>query len=129
MAFDFFSGFGITTIADVLWLFVQTLIIFVVIVIADRVVSHGVDIKHALILSFAAYFLVLLLPFGLSLTGISLPYFVIAVLPILVWIALGEILLEGDFKTKLIVAVIAYAAYIIINVLPVHSFVTSLIPL
>ena len=130
MAFDFISMFGIpTTIGGIVWLFVQTLIVFLVIMIADRVISHGVEMRHALILSFAAYFLPGLVLFGLKFAGVVLPGFVLLALPIIVWIALGEVLLEGDFKNKLIVAVIAYATFLIINASPLQSIVISLVPL
>ncbi len=130
MAFEFLSMFGIpTTIGGIVWLFVQTLVIFLVIMIADRVISHGVEMRHALILSFAAYFLPGLLLFGLNVAGVVLPGFVLLALPIIVWIALGEVLLEGDFKNKLIVAVIAYATFLVINASPLQSVVVSLVPL
>ena len=130
MAFEFLGTFGIpSTLGGVLWLFVQTLIVFLVILIADRVISHGVEIRHALILSFAAYFLPGLILLGLNFAGINLPGFVLLVLPVIVWIALGEVLLGGDFKSKLIVAVIAYATFLVINALPLQIFVTSIVPL
>lgn len=130
MAFEFLSIFGIpTTIGGIVWLFVQTLIVFLVIVVADRLIAHGVETKHAIILSFVAYFLPGLLFFGLNIAGISLPGSILLVLPLIVWIGLGELLLSGDFKSKLIVAVIAYVAFFAINASPLRSFVTSLVPL
>ena len=96
MAFHEFLGvFGVpTTIGGLVWLLVQTFAVFLVIMIADRLISHGVETKHALILSFAAYFLPGLLILGLSIAGISLPGSIILVLPLIVWIGLGEVLLE-----------------------------------
>ena len=131
MAFhEFLSTFGVpTTIGGLVWLFVQTFAVFLVIVVADRLISHGVEIKHALILSFAAYFLPGLLILGLSLVGVSLPNAIVLVLPLLLWIGLGELLLEGDFKGKLIVAVIAYVTFFAINASPLRSFVMSVVPL
>ena len=127
---EFLGVFGIpSTVGGIAWLFVQTIIVFIVIVIADRLISHGVDARHALILSFAAYFLPGLVLFGLNIAGVSLPGSILLVLPLLIWIGLGELLLEGDFKSKLIVAVIAYVAFFAINASPLQQFVTSLIPL
>lgn len=131
MAFHEFLGiFGVpTTIGGLVWLFVQTFAVFLVIVLADRLISHGVEMKHALILSFAAYFLPGLLRLGLSIVGISLPDPIVLVLPLLIWIGLGELLLEGDFKGKLIVAVIAYVTFFALNKSPLPSIVMSLVPL
>ena len=118
-----------STIGGVVWLVVQTLIVFLVIVIADRAISHGVEMKHALILSVAAYFLPGLLLFGLNIAGMLLPGSILLVLPLLVWIGLGELLLEGDFKNKLIVAIIAYVVFLAINASPLPSIVMSYVPL
>ncbi len=127
---EFLGVFGVpTTIGGIVWLFVQTFIVFLVIVLADRLISHGVETKHAIILSFAAYFLPGLLILGISIAGISLPGSILLVLPLVVWIGLGEVLLSGDFKNKLIVAVIGYVAFFAINASPLPSIVTSLVPL
>ncbi len=131
MSFHEFLGiFGIPmSIGGIVWLFVQTFIVFIVIVIADRVISHGVETKHALILSFAAYFLPGLILFGFNLAGILLPSSILLVIPLLVWIGLGELMLSGDFKTKLIVAIIGYVAFFALNASPLRAIVTSLVPL
>ena len=127
---EFLSVFSIpTTVGGIVWLFVQTFIVFIIIVIADRVISHGVEMKHALILTFAAYFLSQLIPLGLAIVGVQLPSSIFLVLPLIVWIGLGELLLSGDFKTKLIVAVIAYVAFFALNASPLRSIVISLVPL
>ena len=131
MTFHGFLGvFGVpATAGGIVWLLVQSLIVFLVIVLADRVIAHGVQTKHALILSFAAYFIPGLILFGLNLAGVLLPGSILLVVPLLVWIGLGELLLEGDFKSKLIVAVIAYVAFFALNASPLQSFVTSLVPI
>src|SRR3989338_4579676 len=93
-----------SSIADVVWLVVQAIIIFAVIVVSNHIIAHGVGMKHALIMSFAAYFLVPLIFFGMMSSGFALPY-VGFVIPLIVWIILGEVLLEGDMKDKAIVEV------------------------
>mgnify|MGYP001614001766 CR=1 FL=1 len=130
MVSEFLGILGIpASIGGIVWLFVQTFIVFIVIVIADRVISHGVETKHALILSFAAYFLPGLILFGLIIAGIMLPSSILLVVPLVVWVLLGELVLQGDFKSKLIVAVIAYVAFFALNASPLPSIVVSLIPL
>ncbi len=117
-----------SSIADVVWLVVQSLIILVVIVVSDHIIAHGVGIKHALIMSFGAYFLVPLILFGMMFSGFVLPY-VGFIIPLIVWIILGEVLLEGDMKDKAIVGVIAYVAYLALAFSGLQGVVTSVVPI
>ena len=125
-----FLGLAIpTSVGDFVWLATQTFLIFIAIVIADKVLTHGVEAKHALILAVAAYFLPGVALFAVSLAGLVLPGIVLLVFPLIIWIILGEILLEGDLKDKLIVAVIGYAIFLIINAVPLRAIVSSFIPI
>lgn len=117
-----------SSIADVIWLAVQAIIIFVVIVVSDHIIAHGVGIKHAIIMSFAAFLLVPLILFFTASGGFMLPYLGY-VIPLIVWIILGEILLEGDMKNKAIVGVIAYVAYLALAFSGLQSMVTSVVPI
>lgn len=110
-----FGIFGIPmSVSGFIWLLVQSLIIFIVVVIAGKVLAHETSIKHSLILAFVAYFISNAAVFGLALIGIMIP-FGFYIIPILVWIGLGELLIGGSRKTRLIIAIIAYATYILIN--------------
>lgn len=107
------------TIPGIVTMFVNSLLAFVVVVLSDKVISHNLELKRASIVSGVALFITPVLgalvasytALPVYLSGIIFAY----VLPLLVWIVLGEILLKSDMKTKLKVMVIAFAAYMILN--------------
>ncbi len=109
------------------WILVQTIVIFAVIVISDHIIAHGVGVKHALIMSFVAYFLAPLILVGASLGGFSLP-FIQFIIPLIVWVILGEILLEGDMKDKAIVGVLAYVTYLVLSLSGLQATIISMVP-
>ena len=82
------------------------------------------------IILFGAYFLTPLLMTGLVIAGFELNLALIKyVIPLVIWIILGEMLLQADIKTKMIVAFVAFIIYIIlIDVVGLPSFIYSLIP-
>ncbi len=116
-----------STIGGAAWILVQTIVIFAVIVISDHIIAHGVGIKHALIMSFVAYFLAPLILVMASLGGFSMPY-IHLIIPLVVWVILGEILLEGDMKDKAIVGVIAYVTYVLLSLSGLQAAVISMVP-
>src|SRR3989344_3656330 len=80
--------------------------------IADKYIGHNIEIKRALFLSVVCLFVVpVLLPF----TGLNFPY-VNVVAPLVVWMALGEMMLVNDFAVKLKVLAVAFFFYYVLNV-------------
>ena len=122
---DFITGLIPSSIGGVVWLIVQSAFVFLAIVLAEKFVTYNIQMQHAFILSVVAYFAAPLATYAVSYTGIILPSFIGLLLPLLVWIALGEVLIEGDLKSRAMVAIVAYGAYIIINVLPLKDVVLS----
>ncbi|MBS3053834.1 MAG: hypothetical protein J4469_05020 [Candidatus Aenigmarchaeota archaeon] len=107
------------TIPGIVTMFVNSLLAFIVVVLSDKVISHNLELKRASIVSGVALFItpvVGALVAGYTALPIALSSIIFAyVLPLLVWIVLGEILLRSDMKTKLKVMVVAFVAYFILN--------------
>jgi len=101
------------TISGVISLLIQVFIGFVVIIFVDKLIAHEIEAKHAIIMSVGAYFIAPIFLSILSIVGIVIP-FGFVIIPLIVWIILGEILLEADFKSKFIVTVIAFSIYFVL---------------
>ena len=117
---------ALPSVGGVISLVINVVVTALAIMIADKVITHEVEAKHSLIMAFVAYFL---LPLGLSYLIAFVPAVsaIAFILPLIVWIALGELLLKADRKQKAIVAVIAYAVNLLLLGY-VTGFVASLIP-
>lgn len=107
------------SVSGVIWTLVKALIVFVAIVISDKVIAHEIEIKHALLMSIAAYFLIpIVVAAILIIQVISYPFNLALawILPLIVWIILGEVVLHGaDRKAKLGIAVVAFIVYVIVD--------------
>lgn len=119
------------SVAGIVATLVNALLAFVVILVIDKVIAHNLEPKKALIISLVALFLTPVLG-AFAASYIALPDLVFAyVMPLLVWVVLGEILLEGDMTAKLKVMVIAFIVYIVLSftVAPMLlSFVSGVLP-
>ena len=91
--------------------FINTIIAWIAVIITDNIIAHNVEGKKAFALAFASFFLV---PLLLPLLGIGALGSVILVSAI-VWIGLGELILEADWTTKLKVLVVAFIVYFAIS--------------
>ena len=81
-------------------------------VIADKYIGHNIEIKRALFLALTCFFVVpVLLPF----TGMNFPYMNVFA-PLVVWMALGEMMLVNDFTVKLKVLAVAFFFYYVLNI-------------
>lgn len=114
-----------TTVGGVVGLLVEVLIIWIAVMVADKIIAHQIEAKHSLILAALAYFLA---PLILAFAAISIPFAGIIV-PLLVWIVLGELLLRGsgDFKARLKVAAVAFMIYLILTILSVPAIISDMI--
>jgi len=117
------------SIGGAIGLLVNVIIIFLVIVLSDEIVAHNFEIKRSFLMSILAYFVV---PIILSVILSFLPQmpfgiFGIYIIPLIVWIILGEILLEAEMLKKAVVAIIAFAAYTILTYIGVPAMIAGLI--
>src|SRR3989338_1665237 len=117
------------SVGGVIALLVNTLIAFVALVIADKVIAHNVDAKRLLIVEFVALLITPIVA-TVALSSLALPAFVSAyVLPFVVWLAIGEALIkEADMKTKLKVVVVAFVVWIILSIY-LAPYVFQILPL
>jgi hypothetical protein len=82
-------------------------------------------------MAIAAYFLAPILMGVLIIAGIALPSILaLYVIPLIVWIILGEVLLSSisDRKKRLEVAVVAFVIYTILTFIGVPVMIGSFIP-
>ena len=102
------------TVGGVVVLLVDSVIAFLALVIADKMIAHNVNPKRLFIISIVSLFLTPIVAGVLpTLPGLVSAY----LLPLIVWLVLGELLIkEADMKTKLKVVVVAFIAYIILSI-------------
>lgn len=116
------------SIGGIVGLLVNVIIIFIVIVIADKVIAHEIEPKKSFIMALIAYLVVPLI-FGVVIsTGISIPY-LIYILPLIAWIILSEVMLKSEMKKKLIVAIVAFIIYTALNLVGVPMMISGLVPI
>jgi len=104
------------SVGGVVAVLVNTVIAFVALVIADKLIAHNIDAKRLFIIAFVALFLTPIVG-ALLLSSLALPAVVSGYLfPFIVWLILGELLIkEADMKTKLKVVVVAFVVWIILS--------------
>ena len=112
-------------VASITALIVESALITLAIALADFAISHGIELKRILMMSGLAY---LLVPIVGSLLGSYLPALTIYLLPLLVWVILGEIFLkELDFRKKAIVAGLGYIIFLIFGIIQLPGIIISLL--
>lgn len=92
--------------------FINAIVAVIAIVIVDQVIAHSIDPKRAFGLAILSF---VLAPLAAPFIGITGSMATI-VLPLAVWIAFGELILEQDKITKLKVLGIAFAVYYILSI-------------
>lgn len=113
MSIVYMDIFGLSlSVSTILIYLIDALIACIAIIIADTVIAHNIEAKKALILALLSFFVV---PMALPMLGIGALGSVIAVSAI-VWIGLGELILEADRMTKLKVLIIAFVVYYVISI-------------
>ena len=117
---------SLLSIGGIVSLVVNVIVTAVAIIIADKIITHEIEVKHSLIMAFIAYF-ILPLALGYLITFVPAVATVAIILPLVAWILLGELLLKADRKQKAIVAVIAYAVNLLLLGY-VSGFIFSLLP-
>jgi hypothetical protein len=115
--------FGLSlSISTILIYLIDALIAWIAIIISDKIIAHEIEPKKSLVLALASF---LVVPIALPMLGIGALGSVIVVSAI-VWIGLGELILEADRMTKLKVLIIAFVVYYIISIF-LSEYILSLI--
>src|SRR5687768_12610621 len=107
---------ALPTVASVLATLVSALVAFVALVISDKFIAHGIETRRLAIISIAALFIA---PIAGTLISsyLLVPLYIAAyLLPLAIWIILGEFLLTNDRMTNFKVAAIGWVVYIILSV-------------
>lgn len=109
--------FGIDlTIAGIVVLLAKAFLAFVLIVLSDFVIAHQFEWKHTLIMALLALFATpIVTTLMYQSLNITIPFFDLLV-SLAIWVVAGEILLpEGDWQTKLKVALLAFVGFTLIS--------------
>lgn len=119
-----------TTVGGAVGFLINALLAFAVIIIIDEVINHEFQAKHSFIMAIGAYFITPIVFALIGITGISafFGFLTTYLIPLIVWVALGEILLEGDGKTKAIVAAVAFIVYTVLIFIGIPTIITSALP-
>lgn len=124
MALEILSSLIPTSIGGVVALLIQIAIIWGVVVLADKIIAHQIEPKRSAILAVLAYFVS---PLVLAFAAISIPFAGIIV-PLVVWIVLGEVLLRAyGFTSRIKVAAVAFVIYFLLNLLGVPGMIAAAI--
>ncbi|MFH0958175.1 MAG: hypothetical protein V1897_05670 [Pseudomonadota bacterium] len=104
------------SVGGIIGTLLSTVVTFIILVILNKIFEHDMEVRHSLIMSVICFFV---LPMAVGAVmmfgGFSVPYLGL-ILPLIIWIILGEVLLGGDRKTRLKVAIIAFAVYTILSI-------------
>jgi hypothetical protein len=104
------------SLGSIVTIFLESIIAFAALVISNKVIAHELDAKRLLIMSLVALFVTPIV--GQFIFGaLSIPFIGSYLLPLLVWIVLGEVLLKADMRTKLKVAAVGYFAYLLLSIM------------
>lgn len=110
MAFEYLLSIGY-----IVSLLISAAVAFIAIAIVGKLIAHNIEAKHSFIMAIVALFVTPIIG-TFIVQYIAIPYFGAFILPLIVWIALGEVLLQADTVTKLKVAVIAFVVYLVLSI-------------
>jgi hypothetical protein len=114
----------IGSIAGFLAILVNAIVAWIVLMVVDKVISGNLDMKRSFIMALVALFIV---PIAVGFAG--LPGIIsIYVIPLVVWIILGELLLKATMVQKLKIVVIAFVVYVILNMVGVPGILSTFLP-
>ena len=131
------SVFDLTyPISSIIALFVESSFISLSVYIADFIIAHGIEAARIRIMSIVANVLVpvvfslLLEMFPILLFQRDYSSIIGYVLPVIVWIVLGELFLRDlDFKKKAMIAVLGYGLFLFFNAIHLQAIIHSVIHL
>ena len=127
MAIDILSALPLTT-SGIVATFIDAIIAFIVIVAVNKFIGHNFEPKRTFVMAIVALFLAPIISVAL-IGSTALPGFVsVYVVPLVLWIVLGELLLQGEgMKTKLEVTIIAFVVYSVLRIVLVPA-IAGLLP-
>mgnify|MGYP001602517552 CR=1 FL=1 len=129
MVLDILMGTLPLTLGSAIAMLIESIIVTGVILLSDRVIAHNMEIKHAFIMAFAAYFIVPLFRAGITLAGFGIDIILLYPIQLLTWVILGELLLKNnDFMTKLQVTVVAFVIYLILQYAGALTLIRLMLP-
>lgn len=106
---------SLLSVGYIISLLVNAIVAAIAIIIVNKVIAHNVEAKHAFIMALVALFITPIVGAYIA-PFVPLPYFGAFILPLIVWIALSQLLLSADAVTKLKVAVIAFVVYLVLSI-------------
>ncbi len=106
---------SLLSIGYVVSLLVSAVVAFIAIVVSDKAIAHNIEAKHSFIMAIVALFVVPIIGAFIA-PYVPIPYFGAFILPLIVWIALGQVLLSAEMKTKAIVTIVAFVVYLILSI-------------
>ena len=108
--------------------FIDAIIAFIVIVAVDKFIGHNFEPKRTFVMAIVALFVAPIISVAL-IGSTALPGFVsVYIVPLVLWIVLGELLLQGESnKTKLEVTIIAFVVYSVLRIVLVPT-ITGFLP-
>jgi hypothetical protein len=117
------AGIIPTTLGGIIGLLIEVVIISAVLMITDKFLAHEMSIKHSFIMAIIAYFVV---PLAISFINLGIPY-AGYIIPLIVWVVLGEILLKGSRTGRLKAAAVAFIVYTILTIAGVPVLLSGLL--
>jgi len=117
---------SLLSIGGIISLLINVVLTAVVIMILDKVIAHEIEPKHSLVMAFLAYFVAPLL-ISVAVQFVPIIALLGVVLPLIVWMLLGQVLLKADMKQKAIVAIVAFVANMFL-LSYVSGFIIGLLP-
>jgi len=99
-------------------------VITAVLLVTEKFLAHEMAVRNSFIMGFIAY---LIVPLVFAFAGISIPFAGIIV-PLIVWIALGEVLLKGSRAGRLKAAAVAFIVYLALSMVGVPGMIAAFIP-
>ncbi|MBI3190270.1 hypothetical protein HYZ41_01050 [archaeon] len=112
------------SLGGIIGLLINVVIITIVLALADKFLAHEMSFKKSFIMAIIAY---LAVPIILAASGISFE-FSGYIIPLIIWIVLGQFLLKGGHKKKLIAAAVAFIVWIILMFAGVPGILATMIP-
>lgn len=116
-------------ISSILTEVINCILVVFAVILADYVISHGIELKRILILSVVGYFFApifgfLLIPY----LPLYVPYYFVYLLPLIFWAIAGEIILQDyDRKNRIMIAILGYIIFLAMVFLNVNTMLIMLI--
>jgi len=120
------TALSLSLVIDIL---IRTLVAFIALVIVDAILTKELSAKRTFAMAFLALFIVPIAASFIALPSILGSGLVsLIILPLIVWIILGEVMLKAEWKTKLKVAVIAFIVYLVLIFVNLGSYLRAILP-